>query len=662
MSRSYIPDDDDEVELSDESPELRDAVDEVLRGVAHAPPCGPPVEPASGSRWGDQGRFVIDRRIGRGGMGTVYLATDSLLARQVALKVLDAADHTEFDARRKRLLREARLAAGVEHERIARIYDVGEHDDTTFVAMEYVRGVNLRVWMKQSHDPDEILGVIEQIADGLAVLHRAGVIHRDLKPENVMLPDSGGVKLLDFGLAGQVADGAGTSVSAFQGTPGYIAPEQSTGGYADSRADVFALGVIVCELVTGDRPFPATHGAALVEALRAQPPRCDGDAWRRYPTGLGDFTTRMLDVDRDARFANGEEVRDALRGLRVRQLAPPYAETRRPRSRRTWWVAATTLAIVVGGSRLHSSLPSSDIGPAPAGMVLIAEGELVVGQSPEVVAEQCNEIGAKCTSKPVDHEAQEAQQDLRRVLGYQVPRMRVEVEPFYIDVHEVTNREMVEVLNGATSSLTVDADDTTHQPRYVRFQTGAGPTDPFLLDLDPVNGGIETTPDQRFRARAGRGELPAVQATWYGAQFYCHAQGKRLPTENEWEAGARGSDDRPFPWGSAAPRCHGVVIPNDAYLSVPGCPDTAGPADVMTSPQDVTPEGVYDLGGNVSEWVSTVFAEAGRDREGTNGPESPHVIRGASWAYSFPVHTSVRNKRPGNTAHKNVGFRCATNS
>jgi serine/threonine protein kinase len=667
--------DDDQIEVSEESSELRDAIDEVLRGVAHAPPCAPPIEPTSGSRWGDQGRFVIERRIGRGGMGTVYLATDSLLGRQVALKVLDAGDQPESEARRKRLLREARLAAGVEHERIARVYDVGEHDETTFVAMEYVRGANLRAWMKHSHDPDEILGVVEQIADGLVVLHRAGVIHRDLKPENVMLPDSGGVKLLDFGLAGQmthVPDAGGgavgpgsASVSAFQGTPGYIAPEQYSGSHADSRADVFALGVIVFELVTGGRPFPATSGTALVETLRAEPVRCAGDAWQHYPAGLGDVTKRMLEVDRDARFADGAEVRDALRSLRAQgmTLAPPYATTRRRRSWRAWFVVAVTgLVILVDGSELRSPRHSNVLGEAPAGMVLIAEGELAVGQSSKVVADQCQQIGAKCTADPTDHEALEAQKNLRRVLGYQVPQIRVNVEPFYLDIHEVTNREMVEVLNGANSSLTVEADDTTREPRYVRFQTGAGPTDPFLLDLDPAMSGIEMTPEHRFRVRTGRDRWPVIQATWSGAQFYCKAQGKRLPTENEWEAAARGSDNRPFPWGSEAPRCRGVNIPNDAYVSVPGCPDTAGPADVMSSPQDVTPQGVYDMGGNAAEWVETAFAEAGRDREGVSEPSSPHVIRGGSWFYSFPVHTSVRNKRPGNTAHKNVGFRCATNS
>ncbi len=125
-----------------------EALDEILRAVAHAPPRRPPPEPARpGERWGAEGRYLIDRRLGRGGMGTVYSATDTLLHREVALKVLDAGSGDGEAVQRARLLREARIAARIEHERVARIYDVGEHEGALFVAMELVRGVTLRSWM-----------------------------------------------------------------------------------------------------------------------------------------------------------------------------------------------------------------------------------------------------------------------------------------------------------------------------------------------------------------------------------------------------------------------------------------------------------------------------------------------------------------------------------
>ncbi|MGH7296104.1 MAG: serine/threonine-protein kinase, partial [Polyangiaceae bacterium] len=301
------------------------SVEDVIRAIAHAPPRPPPADPQSGTSWGDRGRYVVERRLGRGGMGTVYLATDTLLGRQVALKVLDAGDNAEDQAQRARLMREARLAAGLEHERVARVYDVGEHDGSAFVAMEFVRGVTLRAWMGEPRSPEVVVSVVLQIAEGLAVLHASGVVHRDLKPENVMLTASGDVKLLDFGLAGTLAPGTEggsvpveaprgvPSVSAFLGTPGYMAPEQYAGRRADARADVFALGVLVFELVTGDRPFHGATMAALARAIEQHPPRFDGPAWTRLPPPLAAATARMLEVDPARRHASGAEALEALR-------------------------------------------------------------------------------------------------------------------------------------------------------------------------------------------------------------------------------------------------------------------------------------------------------------------------------------------------------------
>src|SRR6185437_1883697 len=138
---------------------------------------------------------VIDRLLGRGGMGTVYAATDTVLGRAVALKVLDAADVDEDAAHYARLLREAQLAARVEHERVARVYDVGRHEGFAFVAMEYVHGGTLRQWMHgRAVSLAELVDVVTQIAEGLAELHAKRVVHRDLKPENVMLTAQGSVK------------------------------------------------------------------------------------------------------------------------------------------------------------------------------------------------------------------------------------------------------------------------------------------------------------------------------------------------------------------------------------------------------------------------------------------------------------------------------------
>ena len=256
-----------------------DDLDHGMRIAERSPSRSSLSGPTPGMRWGAAGRYAIERCIGSGGMGTVFEAKDGLLGRVVALKVLHCRESDEVD--RGRILREARLAALVGHERIATVYEVGEHEGTPFVAMELVRGATLRSSMRHGPvAPFYVLKRAVEIAEALAELHEHDVIHRDLKPENVMLSDRGRVKLLDFGLARQHplrVDGRGDhagmgsaaeSAPALSGTPGYMAPERFEGRRLDPRVDVFALGVILYELVTGMQPFQGASFSELLAAIR----------------------------------------------------------------------------------------------------------------------------------------------------------------------------------------------------------------------------------------------------------------------------------------------------------------------------------------------------------------------------------------------------------
>ncbi|HEX5661213.1 MAG TPA: serine/threonine-protein kinase, partial [Polyangiales bacterium] len=300
-----------------------DSIASFLREVASAGALQlPPL--LVGSLVGGDGRYRVERVLGRGGMGTVYAAHDTLLDRKVALKILDrAADADRHDS----MLREARIAAGLDHERIARVYDAGRHESAPFVAMELVRGTTLREWVK-THlpTPTEVVLIAAQIAEGLAVLHAAGVVHRDLKPENVMLTERGGLKLLDFGLARharlaeptptiELPEGRGDTLSVISGTPGYMAPEQCLGKSCDARADVFAFGVLLYELVVGRRPFSGQNAREILAATLTQRADCSGSPWQAVPEELRAVAERALSADPCARYLHGAALSAALAPL-----------------------------------------------------------------------------------------------------------------------------------------------------------------------------------------------------------------------------------------------------------------------------------------------------------------------------------------------------------
>ncbi len=417
--------------------------DEILLAIARAPARRPPpVDPAAGTLWGSAGRYAIRERLGRGGMGTVYLAEDTLLGRLVALKVLDHEDTEEDASHRARLLREARLAASLEHERVARIYDVGEHEGSAFVAMELVRGETLRDWMahgRESAEPGALLEIVKGIAEGLAVLHGHGVIHRDLKPENVMLAKGGGLKLLDFGLARLVERQEGgdrpalervfagqVTGSAFVGTPGYMAPEQCAAEPVGAAADVFALGVVVHELVTGERPFKATTLLALLGQMSAARSPLAGSAWERFPPGLARLVERMLHRDPASRHADGAAVCRALAETvhpPPPSGAPPAPSAAPPRASRARWTIPLAAIVAATASvpwlRAHPfRRPAAPV--ALSGMVRLSGGTFTIGRSrPELDAE-CDHLGALCDRPKLDREQ---------------PAHEVTLSPFYLDVH-----------------------------------------------------------------------------------------------------------------------------------------------------------------------------------------------------------------------------------
>jgi serine/threonine protein kinase len=629
--------------------------------VAQAPAREPPAARV-GTRIGAEGRYLIEALLGRGGMGTVYAAQDTLLHRRVALKVLDQA--TDAD-QQERVLREARIAAGLEHERIARVYDVGRHEDSRFVAMELVRGTTLRQWMRaRVFSASEVTHIALQVAEGLAALHSAAVIHRDLKPENVMLSETGGLKLLDFGLARQApaeepALQAGIdlgdsrdhqTVGVISGTPGYMAPEQCVGLPSDARADVFAFGVLMYELINGTRPFDGANAREIVTATLTQTPLFTHASWLAMPEELRAIIQRSLARERDDRFADGCALVEALSPL-ANARNTPFPALRVTRS--IWRHKRARASLAAAALLVSASAPVYYVSqrakrqpsrPPPLGMSWVPGGTYTVGRTNQELDRDCGKIGAGCA---------------RTAMQTETPTNEVSLETFAIDQHEVTNRELVVTLNTLAASLSVVNDDELGYPRFVRWSKELGRESEYLVDLHSDFGGIEVTPKRTYRARPGREDYPAVQVTWWAAKLHCEQAGKRLPTEDEWEAAARGSDDRTYPWGNEPPRCGQVVLPRDGSLDMVGPCVTPSLQKVGTARQDVTPLGIHDLAGNVMEWTASPFKDGVRSIPPTIETATPRVLRGGSFYDALGARTSGRNWNLPSTSAFNAGFRCA---
>jgi TonB family protein len=279
------------------------------------------------------GRFRVHRQLGAGGMGVVFEGEDPALRRRVALKLMPPLARLEGE-RRVRFLREARAAAAVTHAHVVTIYEVGEDEsEGPYLAMELVSGGSLRERLGRGPLPlRDALRIAREMCAGVAAAHEAGLVHRDLKPENVLLTSDGSAKVADFGLAKALApEGAGatpdgatdvaglvlTAEGSMMGSPGYMAPEQARGAAIDARSDVFALGVILFELVAGRRPFGgATPMAEIVAAAADDAPDLREHA-PGAPETLALLVSRCLSREPEQRPASARDVLESLRALEI---------------------------------------------------------------------------------------------------------------------------------------------------------------------------------------------------------------------------------------------------------------------------------------------------------------------------------------------------------
>jgi eukaryotic-like serine/threonine-protein kinase len=366
------------------------------------------------------GHFRVIAPIGRGGMGVVYRAEDETLRREVALKVLPPSYAGDAE-RRRRLLREARSTAAVNHPNIATIYEVGEAEGRIYIAMELVRGRNLGQVLAAGRLPaEEAIGIARQVLRGLHKAHEAGLVHRDLKPDNVMVTSDGIAKVLDFGLAKQRAlDGmlgdaeTVTNVSVdghLVGTPLYMSPEQARGVEIDQRSDLFSFGVVLYQMLTERRPFAGATTADLLTAILRDTPTPPSKLCSGVPPALSHIVERCLAKQPEDRYPDcgsllreldhlfpaGQGSSASSSGAKV--AAPAHGadpERDRPRRALSAWKVGTAASIValIGTGVAVRLRPEPPPPPAPVALTApaprptaLTDLPLPTSQSPAAIA------------------------------------------------------------------------------------------------------------------------------------------------------------------------------------------------------------------------------------------------------------------------------------
>jgi serine/threonine-protein kinase len=264
------------------------------------------------------GRYQVEKELGKGAMGVVYLGKDPKIGRHVAIKTMALAQEFEPEELaevKERFFREAETAGRLSHPNIVTIYDTGEEHDLCYIAMELLKGGDLAPYVKAGNllPMDKVVSIIARSAEALGYAHRQGVVHRDIKPANMMYhPETDTLKLADFGIA-RLTDSSKTKTGMVLGTPSYMSPEQLAGKKIEGRSDLFSLAVSLYQMLCGKLPFEGESMAQLMFKIANEPPTPITSVNPAVPEGLAAFLERAMAKDPDQRFQTGEEFAGALR-------------------------------------------------------------------------------------------------------------------------------------------------------------------------------------------------------------------------------------------------------------------------------------------------------------------------------------------------------------
>jgi hypothetical protein len=639
-------------------------------------------------------RYTFGREIGRGGMGTVYEAVDGRLGRKVAIKILRGGHSS--DERKRRFLQEAQAASALNHPGIVTIHDIESADNVDFIVMECVDGTPLsRLITPDALPLPQVLDYAIQLAHALAAAHAAGIVHRDLKPANIMATRDGRLKVLDFGLSKLPRpEPAGSSevtrISApetiqglVMGTGGYMSPEQASGEPIDARTDVFALGIVLYEMLTGARAFAGDSTRAALRAVLEDRPRPVRDVRPDAPQQLVDIVARCMEKDPAKRYASATEV---LRELR--HVATPADSPRSRRlTRRDFRVAGAAALIVLAVAAGAVSTATRRARAEAAHNAAVAEIERLVDVGRFVdVWRAARAAAQRWPGDPRIERALSATTDLVTIAtdppgaavafkayddvggewlslgtsplkGVRAPLGQLRWRITKAGFEPLEARLEVGAPAAAVGRKDVDARPMRLRPTgsgHARMvfvpggsQNGVELTDYWIDQHEVTNREFKAFVDRggyqaAFRDRTGRpgpstwelgtypegqGDHPVGGVSWFEAADFCRSVGKSLPTVLHWR------------------KAFGASF----FMEVVTLGNFAGRGSEATSQlKEVGPYGTYGMAGNVKEWVWNEF-------------EGQRYILGGAW--NEPAYMAMHDDvRPELDRAETNGVRCVKES